>query len=329
MPPEHRGLPRDAVRLLVARGRTISHHRFHELATLLDPGDLLVVNTSATLPAALSGTRADGTPARLHVSGWIDPDTWIVEVRQQDNRGAHPGTRPGDVIQLPAGVGLTLTRAYPDPATQTSRLWLGAPLPAAHPVSYLRAHGRPITYAHHRGDFPLSDHQTVYADQPGSAEMASAGRPFTLPLVMRLITAGVTITPLTLHCGVSSAEFHEPPAPERYEVPESTARLVNVTRGDSRRVIAVGTTVARALETVAAPDGRVQAGRGWTDLVLGSDRPARVVAGLITGLHEPASSHLSLLEAIAGPELVGSAYEAALRLRYLWHEFGDSMLLLP
>ncbi|TMC46937.1 MAG: S-adenosylmethionine:tRNA ribosyltransferase-isomerase, partial [Chloroflexi bacterium] len=177
--------------------------------------------------------------------------------------------------------------------------------------------------------YPLSDHQTVYATEPGSAEMASAGRPFTAPLLVRLVARGVAVAPIVLHAGVSSPELHEPPLPERFAVPASTARLVEATAATGRRVVAVGTTVVRALETVAGVDGRVRPARGWTDLVLGPDRPARVVTGLVTGLHAPEASHLLLLEAVAGAGLVGAAYRAAIERGYLWHEFGDSTLFLP
>ena len=140
---------------------------------------------------------------------------------------------------------------------------------------------------------------------------------------------GVTIAPVVLHCGVSSQELGEPPLPERFAVPEDTARLVNSAVWAGRRVVAVGTTVVRALETVAADWGTVRPGCGWTDLVLGPDRPARVVTGLVSGLHPPEASHLLLLEAVAGADLVQEAYAAAVPNGYLWHEFGDSMLFLP
>jgi S-adenosylmethionine:tRNA ribosyltransferase-isomerase len=159
--------------------------------------------------------------------------------------------------------------------------------------------------------------------------MASAGRPFTDEVLVALITRGIPVVPVTLHTGVSSPELHEPPYPERFAVPEVTARLVNSTRGAGRRVVAVGTTVTRALETATDDDGVTRAAAGWTDLVLGPDRPARAVTGLITGLHEPEASHLQLLEAVAGPELVAAAYDRAVAEHYLWHEFGDSMLFLP
>jgi S-adenosylmethionine:tRNA ribosyltransferase-isomerase len=193
---------------------------------------------------------------------------------------------------------------------------------------YLSEHGRPITYRYLTGDYPLEDFQTVYATVPGSAEMASAGRPFTAPLLVALMAHGVTVAPVVLHAGVSSQELHEPPLPERFEVPAATARLVQSARAAGRRVIAVGTTVVRALES-AGSGGRVRAARGWTDLMLGPQRPARVVTGLLTGLHAPEASHLLLLEAVAGPALVAAAYDEAVDRGYLWHEFGDSMLFQP
>lgn len=155
------------------------------------------------------------------------------------------------------------------------------------------------------------------------------GGPFTTRLVTELVARGVVVAPLTLHTGVSSPESHEPPYPERYDVPAGTARSVNVARADGGRVLAVGTTVTRALETVADLNGWVSAGRGWTDVVLGPARPARVVDGLVTGWHPPEASHLSLLEAVAGVDTVQRAYDAAVREAYRWHEFGDSCLLLP
>jgi S-adenosylmethionine:tRNA ribosyltransferase-isomerase len=159
--------------------------------------------------------------------------------------------------------------------------------------------------------------------------MPSAGRPFTPELVARLVAGGTLIASLTLHTGVSSPERHEPPYPEPYAVPAATARLVNAVRGWGGRIVAVGTTVVRALETVAAPDGTVHAGSGWTYLVVSADRRVRAVDGLITGWHEPEASHLQMLEAIAGEALVRRCYDAALQRGYLWHEFGDSHLILP
>ena len=328
-PPERRGVPRDGVRLLVARADGVAHARFHDLPDHLSPGDLLVVNTSATLPAALEAARADGRAAPLHVATTLDDGDWVVEVRRGDGGGPATDAGRGERLRLPDGRRLRLVEPYPDPSLAASRLWRARPRPGVEPGWYLSRHGRPIAYGHLAGRFPLSDYQTVYAAAPGSAEMASAGRPFTAPLLVRLMARGVTVAPVVLHAGVSSPERAEPPLPERFAVPADTARLVRSATAAGRRVVAVGTTVTRALESAAGPDGGVRAAAGWTGLVLGPDRPARVVTGLVTGLHEPEASHLLLLEAVAGPDIVRAAYREAVAERYLWHEFGDSMLFLP
>jgi S-adenosylmethionine:tRNA ribosyltransferase-isomerase len=326
-PPEARGLGRDGVRLLVAAPGRLEHRTFRDLPDVLRAGDLLVLNTSATLPAALGGWRGDGRSALLHVSGTLDDGDWVVEVRRRDNRGPAGDVRPGERLRLPGRVVLRVRAGYPDPAVPGGRLWRAAPSPATPLVWYLSRHGRPVRYRYVRGPWPLSALQTVYADTPGSAEMPSAGRPFTEVLLRRLVARGVTLAPLLLHTGVSSQEAHEAPLPERYAVPAATARLVTCARSAGHRVLAVGTTAVRALETVAGPDGVVHAGEGWTDLVLGPDRPARAVDGMVTGLHAPEASHLRLLDAVVGADLVDAAYRAAVGRGYLWHEFGDSMLL--
>lgn len=320
---------RDGVRLLVARPGSIDHRVFRDLPGLLEPGDLVVVNTSATVAAALTAVHADGHASAVHLSTVLDDGTWVVEVRRVDGTGPDRTTTPGQVLSLPGGVDLMLGTGYPEPDEPRPRLRRAVASPPVSVLGYLAAHGRPIEYGYLTGSYPLTEHQTVYADQPGSAEMASAGRPFTAELLTRLVARGVTVAPVVLHAGVSSAEAHEPPMPERFTVSPDTARLVNSARAAGRRVVAVGTTVARALESAGDALGVVHPAGGWTDLVLSPDRPARVVTGLITGLHAPEASHLLLLEAVAGTELVGSAYEAALDGPYLWHEFGDSTLLLP
>jgi S-adenosylmethionine:tRNA ribosyltransferase-isomerase len=191
--------------------------------------------------------------------------------------------------------------------------------------AYLAAHGKPIRYAHEPHDHPLADHQTIFAAEPGSAEMPSAGRPFTRRAVAALRARGVSIAKLVLHTGVSSQERGERPYPERYRVPKATAAFAN----RARRVIAVGTTVVRALETVTDERGAVHPGEGWTSLVVTPERGVRAVDGLITGWHEPDASHLLMLEAIAGRELLERSYAAAVEHGYRWHEFGDSHLILP
>ena len=327
-PPEERGLARDEVRMLVASPAGHAHVRFSDLADFLAPGDLVVVNTSATLPAAVDGYRAGGRGVTVHFSTALDDGVWLVELRPRvAATGPVPDAVPGESVCLLDGVELSLLA--PHTAAAPPRLWRAHVNVEGGVEAYLARQGRPITYAYATGRWPLAAYQTVFARHPGSAEMPSAGRPFTTELVTSLITAGIRLAPITLHTGVSSLEEGEPPLAERYRVSEPTARLVNVTKAFGGRVVAVGTTVTRALETAAHVDGWVSAGSGWTDLVLGPDRPARTVDGLITGWHAPGASHLQLLEAVAGGGLVSAAYRAALDKGYLWHEFGDSCLLLP
>jgi S-adenosylmethionine:tRNA ribosyltransferase-isomerase len=330
-PPEQRGLARDAVRLLVADASagSLIHARFHELPQLLVPGDLVVVNVSATLPAAVPGRRAgDGATVRVHFATRapeLDERWRVVELRSPDGSRPVRG-RAGETIELAGGAAeLELVAPY----ASGSRLMLaqlGGGAPPVHQL--LERHGEPIRYGYVPHAWPLSDYQNVYAVAPGSAEMPSAGRPFTPELVTALVVAGIAVAPITLHTGVSSPERHEPPFPEQYAVPELTARLVNGTREAGGRVIAVGTTVVRALETVAGEDGRVIAGEGWTGLVIDPERGVRAVDGLITGWHEPEASHLLMLEEIAGEDLLRCSYDSALHNGYLWHEFGDSHLIL-
>jgi S-adenosylmethionine:tRNA ribosyltransferase-isomerase len=328
-PPEDRGLRRDHVRLLVARPDGVRHRRFADLGDELDPGDLLVVNTSATLPAALDARFENGRATVVHVNSALSATEWLVEVRRPDATGPDRNRRPGTTILLPQGRRLVLQEGYPEPDSLRPRLRRAVVTPATDLPTYLAGAGRPIGYAYLAHRPSLAAYQTVYARQPGSAEMASAGRPFTTDLLVTLMARGVTIAPIVLHAGVSSPEAGEPPLPERFEVPADTARLVRSALGADRRVVAVGTTVVRALESAADEAGTVTAAAGETDLVLGPDRPARVVTGLVTGLHAPEASHLRLLQAVAGPRLVDAAYAAAVERRYLWHEFGDSTLFLP
>ncbi|HEU5269811.1 MAG TPA: S-adenosylmethionine:tRNA ribosyltransferase-isomerase [Jatrophihabitans sp.] len=347
-PAERRGLPRDGVRLLVADGRTgrVEHTRFDRLPDFLEPGDLIVVNNSRTVAAELDARGEGNRPVVLHVATELDDGSWVVELRTAPD-AAEPilTARPGQLFRFgddvkPTGseeapVSVRLLEPYPAPGREYgpggvgNRLWR-ARIDSAVPFGqWLARHGRPISYGYLSRHWPLADYQTVFGLIPGSAEMPSAGRPFSTELVTRLVSAGVLIAPITLHTGVSSQETGEGPQPERFTVPATTARLVNDVRCSGGRVIAVGTTVTRALESAADADGFVLESRGWTELVLGPDQPSRVVGGLITGLHNPDASHLLLVEAVAGAELTQRTYDAAVAGDYLWHEFGDSCLILP
>jgi S-adenosylmethionine:tRNA ribosyltransferase-isomerase len=328
-PPEAHGVPRDGVKLMVAKPGGVVHARFADLGEHLARGDLLVVNNSATLPAAVDGIRG-AAPISVHFSTALDDHLWIVELRPAIDATAHlPDVEPGERIELPDGAALVMTASYPAPGVARARLWTSRLVIEGDVTSYLGVHGRPIRYSYVPRSWPLSSYQTVFGTRPGSAEMASAARPFSTELVTSLVAAGIAIAPVTLHAGVSSAEPGEAPVAEPFEVPPATARLINLTRASGGRVIAVGTTATRAVESAADSYGTVHAATGWTDLVLGPDRPPRMVDGLITGWHDAGASHLLLLEAVAGPELVAAAYREAIDNGYLWHEFGDSALLLP
>jgi S-adenosylmethionine:tRNA ribosyltransferase-isomerase len=324
-PPEARGLRRDDVRLLVASRARLLHARFADLPELLSPGDLLVVNTSRTLPAALPARRADGTALTVNLSTPVpfeESGRWVVELRRAEQR-VRDG-RAGERLALPAGAGVELLAPYIGTRLWVARLALPEPL-----LDFLDHHGHPIRYGHVEGEWPLDLYQNVYATDPGSAEMPSAGRPLTAELIVRLVARGIDVAPLVLHTGVSSLETGEAPYPERYRVPESTAERVNLARRLGGRVIAVGTTVVRALESAAAEDGRVSPASGWTELVIGPERGVRAIDGILTGFHDSSSSHLQMLEAIAGPALIERSYRVAAEAGYLRHEFGDLQLIDP
>ena len=319
------------VRLMVARRATgqVTHRSFSDIGGALSPGDVLVVNTSAVIPAAVEAMGTDGRELRLHLSTEQPGGFWVVEPRRRAGVGT---TRyeddPPRRLLLSGGGEATLLSPYPA-GTRTPRLWLARLDLPADPLRFLDVHGQPIRYAHIEGAWPLAAYQSVFSRVPGSAEMPSAARPFTHALVTDLVARGVVIAPVTLHTGVSSQEAGEAPYAERYAVPSATAQVVNAARADGRRVVAVGTTVVRALETTADDRGRSHPGQGWTETVVTPERGVRVVDGLLTGWHEPESSHLAMLETIAGRSLLERSYEAAVAERYRWHEFGDSHLILP
>ncbi|HEX3235756.1 MAG TPA: S-adenosylmethionine:tRNA ribosyltransferase-isomerase [Gemmatimonadales bacterium] len=339
-PPEARGLARDDVRLMVSRAtdNSIIHRRFHDFPDFLSAGDVLVVNISATINAAIVAwrqLRGERELIELHLSTPLPDGRWVVELRHLTDTGTAPlfDARAGVQVRL-AGGGRAVLNAPFRPVgghrtqrTDRVRLWIAELDCPGGVMAHFREHGSPIRYEYVRRPWPLAFYQTVFADEPGSAEMPSAGRPFTHEIVERLNRRGVTIAPVLLHTGVASLEDDEPPYPERYRVAETTANLVNRGRALGGRVVAVGTTVVRALETAATPDGRVRAAAGWTDLVVTPDRGIFVVDAILTGLHAPRASHLAMLEALAGRDHLDLAYRSALRHRYLWHEFGDVHLM--
>jgi S-adenosylmethionine:tRNA ribosyltransferase-isomerase len=326
-PPEARGLTRDAVRMMVARrgDGSIEHAMFPELPQFLADGDLVVVNTSGTLAAEITTHDAADRPLDIHLSTQLPAGLWTLELRREGH--AHLQASAAEAFELPGGGRVVLLApfaSHPDGV----RLWV-ATVETPEPLhTYLARHGRPIRYGYVHGQWPLSAYQNVYVTEPGSAEMPSAGRPFTPEVVTRLVARGIGVSPIVLHTGVASLEASEPPYPEYFRVPPSTAARVNDTRRTGGRVVAIGTTVVRALETVVDERGHVHPGSGWTETVVTADRVVRSIDGMLTGWHEPEASHLAMLEAIAGRELLERSYAAALSEGYLWHEFGDVHLLL-
>lgn len=338
-PPEARGLRRDEVRLMVSNYSTdkVRHTRFDHLAEYLSEGDVLVVNTSRTRSSALLAARKDGVVIELHVSTHLDDDQWTVEARSISETGKTKhleDARAGEVLSVHGGAKVVLQTPYisdcNDNSTPSETLWLARidfP-PDEDADDYLSRYGFPIRYNYVKERWSLDYYQTVYATEVGSAEMPSAGRPFTAELLEQLTLKGIQIAPLILHTGVSNID-HEPPYKEFYRVPSETADIVNTARASGRRIVAVGTTAIRALETVTNADGKTHAGEGWTCLVITPQHGLRSVSALLTGMHEPEASHLAILESLAGLSHIKIAYDEALRSGYLWHEFGDLHLILP
>jgi S-adenosylmethionine:tRNA ribosyltransferase-isomerase len=345
-PPEARGLRRDEVRLMVSYldDDRIVHSRFGDLPEFLRAGDTLVVNTSGTMNAALPAERSEGTPLTVHLSTHLPADLWVVELRSSSGHEPVLDGKPGEILSLPAGASMALHTPYLSERRQrddeSNRLWISTLNLPVNLIDYLDLNGSPIRYGYVRESWPASYYQTVYATEVGSAEMPSAGRAFTPELITRLVANGVSVVPLILHTGVASLEDDEPPYEEFYRVPPETAAAINSARRAGRRVVAVGTTVVRALETVTDRDGSIHPGEGWTDVFITPERGIRSVDAMLTGLHEPRSTHLSMLEALvgsvseypistSGAEHLEVAYSEALKRGYLWHEFGDLHLILP
>jgi S-adenosylmethionine:tRNA ribosyltransferase-isomerase len=328
-PPELTLGRRDAVRMLVSIGEEPPRpSTARDLSTWLREGDLVVVNTSATIPAAIDATTPAGRPVVVHLSTELPTGLHLVEVRLTTPRGAtapDPADHAGESLSVTGGGTVRILGRMPG----SVRLWVATLDLPAPLLEHLCRFGRPIRYAYVPDSWPITAYTNAFAREPGSAEMPSAGRVLTADVITDLVANGIVVAPIVLHTGVASLEAHEAPYPERYRVPVATARLVNATHGSGGRVVAVGTTVVRALETAAAADGVVHPGSGWTELVVTPARGVQVVDGLLTGWHEPEASHLQMLEAVAGRRALELAYGAALAAGYRWHEFGDVHLILP
>jgi S-adenosylmethionine:tRNA ribosyltransferase-isomerase len=327
-PAEHRGLRRDHVRLLVVprfEGPFL-HTRFDALGEYLKPGDLLVLNDSRTLPALLRAQDETGAPVEVRLAHHRAEDIW--DALLLDGR-RHIG-REG--MRLDFGQGFSARVVGPNP--ELPFLWqVRFDRCCAELLHQIYRLGAPVRYDYVPQELPLDLYQTVYAGQPGSVEMPSAGRAFSWELLFKLRRRGIDFVSLSLHTGLSSTrddalDATHPAYAEQYEIPESTARAVNEARSGGGRVVAVGTTVVRALETTVRPDGTLRGTRGWTRLHIDSAHKLRAVDALLTGLHEPEASHLDLLSAFIAPGRLQAAYQEAVQRRYLWHEFGDMNLIV-
>ncbi len=317
-PPERRGVERDAVRMLVTdrEKRTHAHARFYDLPSFLRAGDLLVVNDSATLPAAVHARRASGELLMIHVATKIDSRLWMAEPR-----------RPvvcGEELRLPGGGSVVMIVPVEPEHPRLWYAWFQLPLPMNE---YLANAGEPIRYGYVTERFPLQDYQTMFAREPGSSEMPSAARPFTPRVVNALRAKGVELATITLHCGVTSFEAPERPVIERYSVSHATAHAVGEARREGRRVIAVGSTALRALES-SARDGDLLASSGWTDLIIDARHRLQTVDGMLTGFHDAAATHQWILGAFLDATLLTEAYSEAVDGAYYQHEFGDVHLIL-
>ncbi len=332
-PPERRGIARDEVRLMVIERASfqVEHTRFNRLGEFLRPGDLLVFNSSRTLPASLDGCEAPIGPCmEIRLAQHLPDDSWLALLLCKQGEPFTCGLRGG--MHIDFGQGLTGT-VY-DRDENIPRLWkLRFSKSGTELMDLLYRLGRPIRYEYVSAPWDLDYYQTVYAKEPGSAEMPSAGRAFTWKLLFDLKRRGVETAYIVLHTSLSSYMDDELDAQhlaseEQYFISEAAAERINQTYRQGGRVIAVGTTVVRALESVADETGRVQAGHGYTRLRITADHTLTAVNGLLTGLHEPEASHLDLLTAFLPAEKIREAYEEAVQQRYFWHEFGDLNLIV-
>jgi S-adenosylmethionine:tRNA ribosyltransferase-isomerase len=327
-PPELRGLRRDQVRLLVLprfEGNPI-HTQFNAIGEFLRPGDLLVVNNSRTLPALLQAHDENGDELEVRLAQRRDDNLWDALLLHGRTHVGRSGMR--------LSFGENLTARVLGPSENHSFLWkVEFDRCCAELLDLIYRLGFPIHYSYVANPLPLDLYQTVYAAQPGSVEMASAGRPFTWELLLKLRRQGVDMAAISLHTGLSSTrdeviDATHPNYEEEYDLPKATIQAIENCHARHGRVIAVGTTVVRTLETVAEQPAGLVAAHGWTRLHIAAGHQLRVVDALLTGMHEPESSHLDLLSAFINPERLKAAYQEAIEKRYLWHEFGDMNLII-
>ena len=332
-PPERRGIARDRVRLMVINRNTyqVEHTHFNNLAQFLRSGDLLVFNTSRTLPAAIDGCEVpNGSCIQIRLAQHLPDGSWLALLLCQQGNPFLCGLQSG--MEIDFGQGLS-AKVY-DQDEHIPRLWkLRFSKSGTELMDLLYRLGHPIRYEYVSAPWDLDYYQTVYAKEPGSAEMPSAGRAFTWKLLFDLKRRGIETAHIVLHTGLSSymddeLDAQHPASEEEYFISQTAANKINRTHQQGGRVIAIGTTVVRALESVADQTGKLEAGHGYTRLHITSEHELKTVDGLLTGLHEPEASHLDLLTAFLPAQNIREAYENAVQQHYLWHEFGDLNLIV-
>lgn len=336
-PPERRGIARDQVRLLVIDRQSgeRTHTRFDHISEFLQPGDLLIFNSSRTLPAVLKGCGAKSAPCiEARLAEHLPDDSWLVLLLCQEGDPFACGLRSGMTINF----GAHLTGTVINRDERIPRLWqMRFSKSGSDFVDEVYRLGQPVRYEYVSAPWDLDYYQTVYAQEPGSAEMPSAGRAFTWKLLFDLKRRGVETASIVLHTSLSSymddeLDAQHPASEEEYFISEAAATKINRAHQQQRRIIAVGTTVVRALESAAsandAADGKIAAGHAYTELHIHEGYQLKVVNSLLTGMHEPQASHLDLLAAFLPPDQIRAAYEEAVSMGYLWHEFGDLNLII-
>ena len=330
---------RESAHLLVVDSTrsTFRDARMTDLPELLQPGDLLVLNDAATVPASIRAWTSAGEPIEIRLIRQAQHSDWLaVLLGDGDWRTATELRDPpvkvsvGDRLQISVNFDAEVVRIS-DKSDRLVTLRFNRSAPEMWTGIY--AYGRPIQYSHLKNDLQLWSVQTVYASRPWAMEMPSAGHPLAWSILLELKRRGISLAWLTHAAGLSAVGHEELdaclPMAEYFEIPQATVDAIEKARRDDRRVIAVGTTVVRALEGCAAAlDGRILAGRGETDLVIDrSFRPA-VVRGILTGVHDPSQTHFRLLHAFSDETTLRRAWRHATEAGYLCHEFGDSCLLL-
>lgn len=330
-PTEERNMRRDEVRLLVTNGRgQAEHSHFYDLGSYLQAGDVLVVNTSAVRSSALPVFLPGGREGRIHFSSRLNEEEWLIEIRKIKGQKTirWKGGSEGMVFPLPAAAQIKLKERYYNDHRLLD-LWVAEFSTHLRPEAYLAVHAQPIQYEKLNEAYPLTYYQTFFNFHPGSAEMPSASRGFTTALVENLLRKGVVFAPVLLHTGISSLEEDETPYPEYMEINPVSAAIVNTAKSQKKRIIPVGTTAVRAIESAADEDGRLMPYKGYTELFIDGGYRVKVADGLLTGFHEPRASHLHMLQSIAGHKHIEEAYRTAISHAYYWHQFGDMHLILP